>query len=69
MKRLREKYPNLGKAKLYHILKPWYKTNSLPLLLESTIGRIIAKDKNKMRITLYSIDRNGKVKPKKRRKF
>ena len=69
IKRLREKYPNLGKAKLYHILKPWCKTNSLPVLSESTIGRIIAKDKNKMRITPYRIDRNGKVKPKKKRKF
>jgi len=67
IKRLREKYPNLGKAKLYHMLKPWCETNSLPVLSESTIGRIIAKDKNKMRITPYRIDCNGKVKHKKRK--
>jgi len=67
IKRLREKYPNLGKAKLYHMLKPWCETNSLQVLSESTIGRIIAKDKNKMRITPYRIDRNGKVKHRKRK--
>ncbi|MDD3591973.1 MAG: integrase core domain-containing protein [Sulfurovum sp.] len=67
IKRLREKYPNLGKAKLYHLLKPWCQNNSLSVISESTIGRIIAKDKDKMRITPYRIDRNGKVKPKKRK--
>ncbi len=67
IKRLREKYPNLGKAKLYHLLKPWCKKKKLPVLSESTIGRVIAKDKEKMRITPYRIDRNGKIKPKKRK--
>jgi transposase InsO family protein len=67
IKRLREKYPNLGKAKLYHLLKPWCQNNSLSVISESAIGRIIAKDQDKMRITPYRIDRNGKVKPKKRK--
>ena len=57
---------NLGKAKLYYILKPWCEKNNLPVLSESTIGRVIAKDKDKMRFTPYRIDRNGKVKPKKK---
>ena len=67
IKRLREKYPNLGKAKLYHLLKPWCEKKKLPVLSESTIGRVITKDKDKMRITPYRIDRNGKVKTKKRK--
>ena len=67
IKRLRKKYPNLGKAKLYHILKPWCEERKLPVLSESTIGRVIAKDKDKMRIIPYKIDRNGKVKSKKRK--
>jgi transposase InsO family protein len=67
IKRLREKYPNLDKAKLYHMLKPWCKEKGLSMLSESTIGRVIAKDKDKMRITPYRIDRNGKVKPKTRK--
>jgi len=66
IKRLREQYPNLGKAKLYHLLKPWCQENSLPIVSESTIGRIIAKDKHKMRITPLRIDRNGKPKQRKR---
>ncbi len=67
IRRLRGEYPNIGKAKLYHILKPWCKENNLDMISESTIGRIIAKDKDKMRITPLRIDRNGKAKPKKRK--
>ena len=66
IKKLREEYPNIGKAKLYHLLKPWCTQHDLPLPSESTIGRVIAGDKNKMRITPLRIDRNGKAKPKKR---
>ncbi len=69
IKSLREKYPNIGKAKLYHMLKPWCKANGLSLPSESTIGRVIAKDKDKMRITPYRIDNKGRVKYKKRRLF
>jgi len=67
IKRLREQYPNLGKAKLYHMLKLWCQTHNLPVLSASTIGRVIAKAKDKMRITPLRIDRNGKVKAKKRK--
>jgi len=66
IKRLREEYPNLGKTKLYHLLKPWCQEQNLPIISESTIGRIIAKDKDKMRITPLRIDRNGKPKKRKR---
>ena len=67
IKELRQKYPNIGKAKLYHILKPWCEDNKLPILSESTIGRVIAKDKDKMRFIPYRIDRNGKRKTVKRK--
>ena len=66
IKTLRERYPNIGKAKLYHLLKPWCTRHDLPIPSESTIGRVIARDKDKMRITPLRIDRNGKIKPKKR---
>jgi len=66
IKRLRERHPNLGKAKLYHLLKPWCQEHALPVVSESTIGRIIARDKDKMRITPLHIDRNGKPKKRKR---
>ncbi len=35
IKQLRQKYPNIGKAKLYVMLKPWCKENSLTLPSES----------------------------------
>ena len=66
IKALRVRYPNLGKAKLHAMLKPWCETKGLALPSESTIGRIIARDKEKMRFTPYRIDRNGKRKPIKR---
>jgi len=66
IKRLREQYPNIGKAKLYYLLKPWCENNNLELPSESTIGRVISRDKDKMRIIPHRIDRNGKVKHKKR---
>ncbi len=66
IKELREHYPNIGKAKLYHLLKPWCAENNLPVISESTIGRVIANDKDKMRFAPYRIDSKGRVKPKKR---
>ena len=66
IKRLREIYPNIGKAKLYILLKPFCEKNNLILPSESTIGRIISNDKNKMRIIPHNIDRNGKLRTKKR---
>ncbi|MCV6599360.1 MAG: integrase core domain-containing protein [Alphaproteobacteria bacterium] len=66
IKRLREKYPNIGKAKLYILLAPFCKENNLSLPSESTIGRIISRDKDKMRLFPHRIDRNGKIKSRKK---
>ena len=66
IKHLREEYPNIGKAKLYVFLKPWCEENNLTLPSESTIGRIIARDTNKMRLFPQRIDSKGRQKPKKK---
>ena len=66
IKLFREQYPNIGKAKLYVLLEPWCKENNLDLPSESTIGRIIARDENKMRVIPHRIDSKGKIKPKKK---
>ncbi|WP_201353138.1 integrase core domain-containing protein [Hydrogenimonas urashimensis] len=66
IRELRSTYPNMGKAKLYHLLKPWCEENRLPVVSESTIGRVIANDKDKMRLIPYRIDSKGNVKPKRR---
>jgi len=66
IKRLRKRYPNIGKAKLYHLLKPFCEAKGLKTPSESTIGRIIAKAPDKMRMFPYRIDSKGRVKPKKR---
>ena len=66
IKRLRAQYPNIGKTKLYHLLKPFCDKNGLHVPSASTIGRIIAKDPNKMRLFPYRVDTKGRVKPKKR---
>ena len=66
IRRLRVIFPNLGKAKLYHMLKPWCEEMGLPVISESTIGRVISSDKDNMRTIPYRIDRNGKIKHIKR---
>ena len=66
IKRLRGQYPNIGKAKLYVILKEWCAKKGLHTPSESTIGRVISRDENKMRMFPYRIDSQGKTKPKKR---
>jgi transposase InsO family protein len=66
IKRLREKYPNLGKAKLHVMLKPWCQENNHTLPSESTIGRVIARDKDKMRLFSQRIDSKGRIKLKKK---
>jgi len=63
IRELRKHYPNLGKAKLHVMLKPWCEANGFALPSESTIGRVIARDKEKMRLIPCKIDRNGKRKP------
>ncbi|WP_236584452.1 MULTISPECIES: hypothetical protein [unclassified Nitratiruptor] len=66
IKRLRKAYPNIGKAKLYHLLKPFCEERGLKTPSESTIGRIIAKAPDKMRLFPYRVDSKGRVKPKKK---
>ena len=61
IRRLREQYPNIGKAKLYHLLKPFCEAKGLKTPSESTIGRVIAKDPNKMRLFPYRVDTKGRV--------
>jgi hypothetical protein len=64
IKRLRDIYPNIGKEKLHVILKEWCTENNLKLPSESTVGRIISRDKDKMRMFPYRINSKGVVKPK-----
>ena len=61
IRKLREEYPNIGKAKLYHLLKPFCEAKGLKTPSESTIGRVIAKDPNKMRLFPYRVDTKGRV--------
>ena len=68
IKRLREKHPNLGKEKLYMLLRRFCHENNLHCPKSSTIGRII-KDCGGLRIfpkRMKNIKRRGKVlrKPK-----
>jgi transposase-like protein len=67
IRRLREVYPNIGKAKLYHLLQPFCEERGFKTPSESTIGRIIAKDPNKMRLFPYRVDSKGRVKPQKKK--
>jgi len=66
IKILREEYPNIGKAKLHVMLKPWCKENNFIIPSESTIGRTIARDKNKMRLFPNRIDSKGRQKLKRK---
>jgi|GEM_PF-1053128 len=54
IKKLRIKYPNIGKAKLHVLLESFCKSNNLSLPSESTIGRVISKDKDKMNQLKYN---------------
>jgi transposase len=67
IRRLRKEYSNIGKEKIHYMLKGWCKSKKLKLPSVSTIGRIISRDKDKMRFTPLNIDHNGKIKPKKRK--
>lgn len=66
IRKLRQEYPNIGKAKLYHLLKPFCEAKGVKTPSESTIGRIIAKAPDKMRMFPYRVDFKGRVKPKKK---
>ena len=66
---LREKFPNLGKDKLQVLLRPWCRQQDIALPSVSTIGRIIARDPNKMRHAPTRLDARGRHKliPRKRK--
>ncbi|RLA83451.1 MAG: hypothetical protein DRG31_06160, partial [Deltaproteobacteria bacterium] len=63
---LREKHPNLGKARVYVLLKPWCEERRFRCPSVSTIGRIIARTPDKMRYVPVRLDARGRVKPVRR---
>ena len=63
---LREKYPNLGKARIYVLLKLWGEERGVRWPSNSTIGRIIARAADKMRHVPIRVDARGRPKPVKR---
>jgi transposase InsO family protein len=63
IRRRRYLHPNLGKAKLHALLKPWCAAQDLALPSVSTIGRIIARAPDKMRHTPCRLDPRGRPKP------
>ena len=63
---LRKKYPNLGKARIHVLLKPWCEERGLVCPSVSTIGRIIARAPDKMRHVPMRLDARGRPKPVKR---
>lgn len=68
IKRIRWNYPNLGKEKIFPILKKYCEEHSLLCPKVSTIGRIIT-DLGGLRIAPQRISHFGKIKPIKRRKL
>ncbi|MGC9008975.1 MAG: helix-turn-helix domain-containing protein, partial [Halothiobacillaceae bacterium] len=66
IRRLRTTYPNLGKEKLSVLLAPWCEAHGIPLPSVSTLGRIIARAPDKMRLVPQRLDARGRPKPLKR---
>lgn len=66
IKRLRQTNPNLGKDKIYPLLKEFCESKSFKCPMSSTIGRIIGDDPDKMRIFPVKVSHFGKIKPIKR---
>ena len=60
---MRTIYPNLGKAKLQVLLRPWCAQQGLALPSVSTIGRLIARAPDKMRHAPGRLDARGRPKP------
>ncbi len=60
---LREQFPSLGTAKLRVLLRPWCRQQDIALPSVSAIGRIIARDPNKMRHASTRLDARGRHKP------
>lgn len=67
IKRLRFKYPNLGKDKIYPLLQEFCSSQDLTYPQISTIGRII-KDCGGLRVFPQKIRHNGQIVPLKRQK-
>ncbi len=67
IRQLREQFPNLGKDKLQVLLRPWCRQQNIALPSVSTIGRIIARDPDKMRHAPTRLDarRRHKLIPRK----
>lgn len=66
--RLREQHPNLGKNKIYPLLRQLTQESKLPCPAASTIGRIIADAPDKMRLCPQKVRHNGTIVQKKRAK-
>lgn len=61
LKQLRTEHPNLGKDKIHPLLKEWCRIHHMPCPSVSTIGRLIADDPKKMRITPVKVRHNGQI--------
>ena len=66
IRRLRQQYPNLGKAKVHCMLRPWCERRGLRCPSVSTIGRIIARAPDRMRLVPARLDSRGRPKPLRR---
>jgi len=62
IRELREEFPNLGKAKVRVLLEPWCAEQGIPCPSESTIGRIISRAPDKMRVVPTRLDSKGRRK-------
>ena len=60
IRRRRTTYPNLGKAKLHVLLRPWCEQQGLALPSVSTIGRLIARAPDQMRHAPRRLDARGR---------
>ena len=63
IRQLREQFPNLGKDKLQVLLRPWCRQQDIALPSVSAIGRIIARDPDKMRHAPIRLSTRGRHKP------
>lgn len=68
VKRLRAEHPNLGKDKVWVLLRPFCETYGLKRPSVSTVGRMIAADPKKMRVFPVKVRHNGAIVPRKRAK-
>lgn len=68
IKRLRDKYPNLGHDKIYPLLNEFCILKNLKCPQSRTIARLIADDPKKMRMFPYKVTHFGKIKRTNRQK-